>query len=417
MKLLYIVVSLVIGQVSSLENGLARTPPMGWLAWNRFMCEVDCDQYPDSCINEQLFKDMADRMAADGWKDVGYEYVNIDDCWSEMQRDATGRLVANSTRFPNGIKGLADYVHSKGLKLGLYGDLGTYTCGGYPGLWTGSADQFEIDAQTLADWGVDSFKVDGCYMGDETKSFDWMFPAFGRALNKTGRPILYSCEWGLYQLMEGIQPNYAAVADSCNTFRPYYDTSDAWVKILDVVDFVADRQDKFAAIQRPGAFFDPDMVVIGNYGLSPSQARAHFALWAIMGAPLYMSNDLRRISDQDKAILQNKALIAVNQDPLAALGKRVKLDKNDGKNVEVWAKPLTDGGFAVAYFNMRTQGSPIYISYKLKEVAPNGTNFVRSYKVLDLYTGEKQCLDSKDDLKLLVEPSGGVSIVRFYPIN
>jgi len=130
-QILSLAVSLfIVNSVSALNDGLVRTPPMGWLSWSRFGCETDCDKYPHSCINEQLYKDMADHLAADGFKELGYEYVNIDDCWSEMQRDSNNRLVADKKRFPNGIKGLADYVHSKGLKLGIYGGVGQKTCGG-----------------------------------------------------------------------------------------------------------------------------------------------------------------------------------------------------------------------------------------------------------------------------------------------
>lgn len=184
-------VGLLIASSVALDNGLARTPPMGWLSWVRYACQTDCVTYPEECIDEKLYMEQADRMAADGWKDVGYEYVNIDDCWSEMVRDpTTNKLVANQQRFPSGIKALADYVHAKGLKLGIYGDMGTKTCAGYPGFWNGSETLFDLDTKTFAEWGIDSLKVDGCNWSGHTGDFDWMFPHFGNALANSGEVTL-----------------------------------------------------------------------------------------------------------------------------------------------------------------------------------------------------------------------------------
>ncbi|XP_022236557.1 alpha-N-acetylgalactosaminidase-like, partial [Limulus polyphemus] len=188
-----IVFIIIISTACSLDNGLALTPPMGWLSWERFMCNVDCDHDPENCISERLYKDMADRIAHDGFKELGYEYINIDDCWMAKLRNAEGQLVADPKRFPSGIKALADYVHSKGLKLGIYQDCGILTCAGYPG----SAFHFEIDAQTFADWGVDMLKLDGCYA--LPMLMDSIYPRMTKALNKTERPIVFSCEWPDYQ--------------------------------------------------------------------------------------------------------------------------------------------------------------------------------------------------------------------------
>lgn len=172
--------------VQTLNNGLAKTPPMGWLSWERFTCNIDCTNYPEQCINENLYLSMADRLVEDGFKDVGYEYVNIDDCWAELKRDPkTNRLVADRKRFPHGIKYIADYVHSKGLKLGIYGDVGTFTCGNYPGsLMPNGSDYFNIDAQTFAEWQVDSLKLDGCYAN--TSDMRYLYPKMEKALNSSG---------------------------------------------------------------------------------------------------------------------------------------------------------------------------------------------------------------------------------------
>ncbi|KAL2309143.1 hypothetical protein Nmel_005326, partial [Mimus melanotis] len=161
---------------AALENGLARTPPMGWMSWERFRCNVDCQADPRNCISEQLFFEMADRLAEDGWRELGYEYINIDDCWSAKQRDAAGQLAPDPKRFPSGIKALADYVHARGLKLGIYGDLGVFTCGGYPGTMLEHVKQ---DAQTFAAWGVDMLKLDGCYSSAEEQAKGKSSPASG----------------------------------------------------------------------------------------------------------------------------------------------------------------------------------------------------------------------------------------------
>ena len=185
--------------VTSLDNGLARTPPMGWLSWERFRCVIDCKTYPDTCISEKLYMAMGDELVKNGYRDLGYVYVNIDDCWAENTRDnVTKELRADHVRFPHGIQWLADYMHQRGLKLGIYADYGAFTCGGYPG----SLGYLDIDAQTFAKWGVDSVKFDGCFSDARTDKVG--YPAFGKALNKTGHPMLYSCEWPLYEWANNI---------------------------------------------------------------------------------------------------------------------------------------------------------------------------------------------------------------------
>lgn len=213
--------------VQALDNGLARTPPMGWLAWARFTCETDCDKYPNECINYDLFEQMTDRMVADGFREAGYEYVNIDDCWSELERDnGTGRLVPDHKRFPNqGVQRLADYIHSKNLKLGLYGDCGLKTCAGYPAQLYGTATEirgnhFELDAKTLADWQVDSFKFDGCFI--HARLAESICPDFANHLRAQNRPILLVCEWPFYMMYAHAEPDYKLAADHCNIWR-YYD--------------------------------------------------------------------------------------------------------------------------------------------------------------------------------------------------
>ncbi|NWX70275.1 NAGAB acetylgalactosaminidase, partial [Alca torda] len=302
----------------ALENGLALTPPMGWLAWERFRCNVDCREDPRNCISETLFYEMADRLAEDGWRDLGYKYINIDDCWSAKQRDAAGQLVPDPERFPRGIKALADYVHARGLKLGIYGDLGILTCGGYPGT---TLDRVEQDAQTFAEWGVDMLKLDGCYSSGEEQAKG--YPEMARALNATGRPIVYSCSWPAYQ--GGLPPkvNYTILAEVCNLWRNYDDIQDSWDSVLSILDWFFANQDVLQPVAGPGHWNDPDMLIIGNFGLSYEQSRSQMALWTVMAAPLLMSTDLHTISPSAKEILQNRLMIQINQDPLGIQGRRI----------------------------------------------------------------------------------------------
>ncbi|XP_075369275.1 alpha-galactosidase A isoform X2 [Mycteria americana] len=237
----------------ALDNGLARTPPMGWLHWERFLCGTDCATDPRRCVSERLFMEMTDMMAAEGWRDAGYEFVCIDDCWMAPTRDEHGRLQADPKRFPSGIRKLADYVHSKGLKLGIYSDVGNKTCAGFPG----SYNHYDLDAQTFASWGVDLLKFDGCNSG----TLELLAEGYRRmslALNKTGRSIVYSCEWPFY-LRPMQQPNYTEIKQYCNHWRNFFDVYDSWSSIKSILDWTALHQDSIVKIAGPGGWNDPDM--------------------------------------------------------------------------------------------------------------------------------------------------------------
>nr|XP_042896359.1 alpha-N-acetylgalactosaminidase-like [Parasteatoda tepidariorum] len=389
----------------ALDNGLARTPPMGWLSWTRFACQIDCENDPKNCISEQLIKDMANRMAADGFKDVGYEYVNIDDCWLEKQRDANGKLVADRKRFPSGIKGLADYVHSKGLKLGIYQDVGTSTCAGYPG----SYGHFDVDAATFAEWGVDMLKVDGCYA--DAKEMDETYPQYSIAINKTGRPILFSCEWPFYQTAKGMKPNFTQIAKYCNIWRNYDDVNDSWQSVLSILNFFIKNQDEHAAIAGPGQFNDPDMLLIGNFGLSYDEEVAQLMLWSVMASPLIMSNDLRDIRQESSDLLKNKEILAVNQDPLGKMGKQV----SKSGNIEIWTRPITPVigndkySYAIVFFSRNTLGGPTKVTTKLSAI---GLNYEQCYTTYDVFDPSKQTkLCPNDSLTVHVNPSGATMII------
>ncbi|KAH8041523.1 hypothetical protein HPB51_016968 [Rhipicephalus microplus] len=239
--------------VLGLENGLARTPPMGWLAWERFLCNIDCVDDPENCVSERLFKEMGDAFVMHGYREVGYKYVNIDDCWMANQRDASGRLQANRTRFPNGIKHLANFLHSRGLKLGIYGDVGTKTCEEYPG----SKKHLLLDAQTFAEWDVDMVKMDGCFAN--ITEYRKLYPDFGDAINKTGRPMVYSCSWPAYQVFSNVTPNYTLIGHHCNMWRNYVDIADSWRSVEKIIDYYAKNQEALVAAAAPGRWNDPDM--------------------------------------------------------------------------------------------------------------------------------------------------------------
>ncbi|XP_077845323.1 alpha-galactosidase A isoform X2 [Macaca mulatta] len=356
----------------ALDNGLARTPTMGWLHWERFMCNLDCQEEPDSCISEKLFMEMAELMVSDGWKDAGYEYLCIDDCWMAPQRDLEGRLQADPQRFPHGIRQLANYVHSKGLKLGIYADVGNKTCAGFPG----SFGYYDIDAQTFADWGVDLLKFDGCYCDSLEKLADG-YKHMSLALNRTGRSIVYSCEWPLY-MWPFQKPNYTEIRQYCNHWRNFADIDDSWKSIKSILDWTSFNQERIVDVAGPGGWNDPDMLVIGNFGLSWNQQVTQMALWAIMAAPLFMSNDLRHISPQAKALLQDKDVIAINQDPLGKQGYQLR----QGDNFEVWERPLSDLAWAVAMINRQEIGGPRSYTIAVASLGPHpGHNLTFSHHV------------------------------------
>lgn len=334
--------------IRALDNGLALTPTMGWLHWERFLCNTDCRRDPHNCISEQLYMQMADVMVSEGWKDAGYEYVCIDDCWLAPTRDIHNKLQADPKRFPMGIKKLADYVHSKGLKLGIYQDVGNKTCAGFPG----SHGFYELDAQTFAEWGVDLLKFDGCYW-ESLQQLEEGYINMSLALNATGRSILYSCEWPLY-MWSLRQPDYTQIRHYCNHWRNMNDVYDSWSSIRSIIEWTAAHQDIIVPAAGPGGWNDPDMLVIGNFGLSRDQQITQMALWAIMAAPLLMSNDLRQIDEESKALLQNKEVIAISQDPLGKQGYRI----GKGSTFDVWERPLADGGFAIAVVNLKEIGGP-----------------------------------------------------------
>ena len=323
-----------------LDNVLAGTPPMGWNSWNKFACNV----------NEQLIREMADAMVTSGMKDAGYVYLVIDDCW-QIDRDAQGNILPDPQRFPSGMKALADYIHSKGLKFGLYSDAGTLTCQKRPG---SRGYEFQ-DARQYAAWGVDYLKYDWCSTG--TQNAPASYSIMRDALLKAGRPIVFSiCEWGTSK-------PWLWAKDVGNLWRTTGDIQDCWDCKRDWggmgVVHILDLQDGLESYAGPGHWNDPDMLEVGNHGMTITEYRAHFSLWCILAAPLMSGNDLRNMTNEVKEILTNREVIAVDQDSLGVQGRRVKRDGDR----EVWAKQLADGGRAVVLFNRGPKSQEISVSW------------------------------------------------------
>ena len=344
----------MFAQSTLVSSGLALTPPMGWNTWNKFACNVSDD----------LVRGMADAMVKSGMKDAGYQYVVIDDCW-QVSRDAAGNIVADAQRFPHGIKAVADYVHSLGLKFGIYSDAGAKTCQGRPG---GLGHEYQ-DALIYASWGVDYLKYDWCNTLDG-QSAKASYANIRAALDASGRPIVLSiCEWGKNQ------PWLWGREVGGNLWRSTGDIQDRWGGqekwgdgscCSNGVLAIIDQQVGLQSYAGPGHWNDPDMLEVGNGGMTTTEYRSHFSLWAILAAPLIAGNDLRNMTPETQEILTNKEVIAVDQDPMGREGRRVAKDGD----LEVWAKQMQDGGRAVILLNRGS--SPHEISVMWEELGYPG---------------------------------------------
>jgi alpha-galactosidase len=365
---------------------LARTPPMGWNSWNKFACNV----------SEDLIRQMADAMVASGMKDAGYQYVVIDDCW-QVDRDRNGNIVADPAHFPSGMKALADYVHAEGLKFGLYSDAGTKTCAGRPG---SRGYEFQ-DARQYAAWGVDYLKYDWC--NTSTQDAPSSYELMRAALDASGRAIVFSiCEWGKSK-------PWLWAKHVGNLWRTTGDIQDRWqgkeewspgdccsYGVLDILD----QQAGLESYAGPGHWNDPDMLEVGNGGMTPAEYRAHFSLWAILAAPLIAGNDLRDMKPEIHEILTQKEVIAVDQDPAGNQGRRVR--KNG--DLEVWSKPLQDGSRAVALLNRGTADAEIAVSWE-----DLGYPAHLTAKVRDLWQA-KDLGDRKGNFSVTVAPHSIVMV-------
>jgi hypothetical protein len=395
MKTAIVILCICVAYIVALNNGLARTPPMGWNSWNHFGCNTDCTTYPNTCISENLFKQMADAMVSSGMAAAGYEYINMDDCWMLGKRNAQGRLVADPARFTNGtLQTLAEYIHSKGLKFGTYIDCGTMTCGGYAG-----SEGYElIDSQTFAEWGVDYIKIDGCYfpvVDMQEKYTNW-----SKLLNESGRPMVFSCSWPAYADLNNITIPWDVVEEICNLWREYNDIRDNWNEWTNILDYQVSKG--LAPYAGPGHWNDPDMLEVGNGNQTVSEYTSLMSMWAIIAAPLIAGNDLRNMTPQTLALLTAPEVIAIDQDNLGLEGTR--LSSNNG--LEVWSRTLYNGT-AVGLFNRTPNSAQITVTWKMINI--NGSADVRdawARKDLGTYnTGYTTTVASHDTILLRVTPS------------
>ena len=345
------------------KEPLAPTPPMGWNSWNKFGCDID----------EQLVREIADAMVDSGMRDAGYEYVNIDDCWQAEERDDDGNVLADPERFPSGMKALADYVHGLDLKLGIYSDRGTHTCAGYPGSYG-----YEIeDAETYAEWGIDYLKYDNCNIPngrEDDPEMEEDYAIMGEALRQSGRPIVYSiCAWWFRDWMPEVGHLWRTTTDIKDNWS---DDKHGVISLLnwsggDTARYGTFSEDDFdsgaypppglAQYAEPSAWNDPDMLEVGNGGMTDTEYRSHFSLWALMAAPLIAGNDLRDMSDETLAILTNPEVIAVNQDPLGIQGTPI----SESIELEVWAKQLEgDDTYAMILFNRTESEADISVTWE-----------------------------------------------------
>ncbi len=396
----------IYGQGNKVDPGhlkyeeLALTPPMGWNSWNKFACNVD----------EQLIRETADAMVSSGMKDAGYIYINIDDCW-HGQRDSLGFMHPNPERFPSGMKALADYVHSKGLKLGIYSDAGWETCGGHPG---SRGYEFQ-DAQMYAEWGIDYLKYDWC--NTQGLNAEGAYMTIGAALINAGRPMVLSiCEWGdnePWKWGKSVGHLWRTTGDIYNCFDCIKDHG-SW-KSWGVLQ-IFDMQKGLREYAGPGHWNDPDMLEIGN-GMPVNEERAHFAMWSMLAAPLIAGNDLRDMSKETLEVLTNKEVIAVNQDSLGIQGFQY-LTPDNNKDLEIWFKPLQNGEWAVMFLNRGETTQKVnfnWVNEKVEdEIFDKAADFDKTtYSVRDLWT-KKNIGTTKKIFKTEI-PSKDVAMLRLTP--
>lgn len=352
------------------RNQLTPKPPMGWMTWNLFQGN----------INEQLIRETADAMVEGGFRDAGYEYIFIDDLW-QGGRDRQNNIIPDPEKFPNGMKALADYVHSNGLKLGIYSDAAQLTCGG----WTASLGFEEQDARTFASWGIDYLKYDYCNAPEDSATARHRYRTMANALQNSGRDIVLGiCEWGQRQCEEWCEEVGGQL------WRTSYDVRDMWkdivkeggMGIIDIVNVTA----PLAKYVRPGQWPDMDMLVVGlngtggpssdlgGVGCTQTEYQTQMSMWCMMASPLAMTNDLRKVSEEDRRILLNPEIIAINQDVLGKAAERKVM--ND--NYQIFVRPLADGSHAVALLN--TSEKPLTLTADFASLG-----FAGKYTVRDVW--------------------------------
>lgn len=386
-KLVLIVTALLLLNIANGQKfeQLAKTPPMGWNSWNKFGCNV----------SEALIMGMADAMVSNGMKDAGYEYIVIDDCW-QVSRDENGEIVADKEKFPNGIKYLADYIHAKGLKFGIYSDAGSKTCAGRPG---GRGHEFQ-DARTYARYGVDYLKYDWC--NTTTQEAKSSYTTMRDGLFAAGRPIVFSlCEWGTAKPWE-----WAGTVG--HLWRTTGDISDSWNSMINIFGLQKD----LARYAGPGHWNDPDMLEVGNGRMSFEEYKTHFSLWCMLASPLMAGNDLQNMSPDTKTILTNKEIIALDQD---TLGRQATCYRDNG-DYQIWVKSLAGGEKAICLLNKSDEKKSVLVDFALLAQVNSGRRSGQAvkfedYKVRDLW--EHKDLTLKEPATYVDLVPHSVKVYRF----
>ncbi|KAL4508406.1 hypothetical protein ABPG72_003710 [Tetrahymena utriculariae] len=359
--------------VHSLDNGLANVPPLGWSTWNLFWCNTNCTALPELCVSEKNIKEIADAMVASGLHKLGYEYVNVDDCYLAKERDpATQKLIPDPVNFPSGMKNLGDYIHSKGLKYGMYNDVGTHTCGGYPG----SKDHYALDIATFKEWGVDYLKMDGCY--EQLPVYHYDYTELHEQIDSQSANIVYECSWPAY-VMKPNQFDWAYLRSICNTWRTYGDDiRDNWGSVKSIIEYWAIED--IAKYSAPGSFHMADFLTTGQGGMTDDEYRTQFNLWSMWSSPIMLSTDLRNMTAATFDIISNAEVIqTVSQDPLVKQATRVRTING----VDVWVKELVQAhNYAVAFVNMNDTES-LSATINFADILPNVQN--QEFVVRDLW--------------------------------
>jgi len=396
-------------------EGVCETPQMGWSSWNKFMTDID----------EEIIKANADALVNLGLADVGYVYVNVDDGW-HGERDESGCVTENPDKFPSGMMELGKYIHSKGLKFGIYSDAGDFTCNGC----TGSRGHEYQDALVYAMWEVDYVKYDWCH----TSNLDakGAYTLMRNAIRKAGRPMVFSiCEWGTSKPWEW-------AGEVGHSWRTTHDIGPAFLEVpvsytpegrrnwkpQSVMEII-EQNAPLREYAGPGHWNDPDMLEVGNvitvdgitYSMTPSEERAHFTLWCMMAAPLILGNDLRDISEETLAIIKNRALIAVDQDPLGIQGLRLKKDGD----LQYWFKPLKDGDWAFCVLNAGEEAAKLTLDWSALEVddtfSGRKTDFAgTTYMAQDLWKAKAKPFSTSRKTKVTV-PAHDVVAYRLTPVK
>jgi len=349
---------------------------MGWNSWNHYGCN----------INEEIVKRAADGLVSSGLAKNGYVYVNIDDCW-QKSRDENGKIQSDPKTFPSGMRALADYVHSLGLKFGLYSDAGFQTCAGRPG----SLGYEEHDAESYSEWDVDYLKYDNCF--EDGTSPKVRYPKMRDALLKVEKKIFFSmCEWG-------VEDPATWAKEIGNSWRTSQDIVDSWESFIEILD----KQHGLESYSGPGGWNDPDMLEVGNGGMTDSEYQAHFALWALLKSPLLLGMDLTNLKESTRKIIENDEIIAINQDPLGKQGKRIsREEKESGEFLDVYSGEVK-GGVVFILFNRSEKKESMKVEFK------NGGFDGKGGKLKNLVTGEE--LGYKDNFYITdVEPHSAVVV-------